>query len=141
MSRSQLMTVTPTAALVALLLTGCGGDDDNDKTSAASAPATTETEKTATQQEAIPAVVKVSIGDNFYKPQDITIKRGQSVKWKNDGAVPHTVTSDSDSSVKFDSSTLNPKAVYALKPSTAGKLTYYCTIHGKSQSGTVTIER
>ena len=132
------MTVTPTVALVALLLTGCGGDGDNDKTSPASAPATTATE---TQQEAIPAVVKVSIGDNFYKPKDLTIKRGQSISWRNEGAVAHTVTSDTDSAVKFDSGTLDPRGVYALKPNTPGKITYYCTIHGKVQSGTITVDR
>ena len=132
------MTVTPTVALVALLLSGCGGDGDDDKTSPASAPATTATE---TQQEAIPAVVKVSIGDNFYKPKDLTIKRGQSISWRNEGAVAHTVTSDTDSAVKFDSGTLDPRGVYALKPTTVGKITYYCTIHGKVQSGTVTVDR
>ena len=138
MLRPRLMTVTPTVALVALLLTGCGGDGDDDKTSPASAPATTATE---TQQEAIPAVVKVSIGDNFYKPKDLTIKRGQSISWRNEGAVAHTVTSDTDSAVKFDSGTLDPRGVYALKPTTVGKITYYCTIHGKVQSGTVTVDR
>ena len=132
------MTVTPTVALVALLLSGCGGDGDDDKTSSANAPATTPTE---TQQEAIPAVVKVSIGDNFYKPKDLTIKRGQSISWRNEGAVAHTVTSDTDSAVKFDSGTLDPRGVYALKPTTVGKITYYCTIHGKVQSGTVTVDR
>ena len=55
--------------------------------------------------------------------------------------MPHTVTSEDDSTVKFDSESLDPRGVYALKPTTAGKLTYFCTIHGKSQSGTVTVER
>jgi plastocyanin len=135
----RLTTIAACLACASLIAAGCGGDDD-DKASSATTTTTSAT-TTAPQHEAVPAVVEVSIGDNFYKPQDITIQRGQSVKWKNDGAVPHTVTSDSDSSVKFDSSTLNPKAVYALKPSSAGKLTYYCTIHGKVQSGTVTVER
>ena len=134
MLRSRLMTVTPAVALVALVLTGCGGDDDDNDTTAAEEPA-------ATQQEAIPAVVKVSVGDNFYKPKDLTIKRGQSISWRNEGAVAHTVTSDTDSDVKFDSGTLDPRGVYALKPTTPGKITYYCTIHGKVQSGTVTVER
>jgi plastocyanin len=133
MLRSRLMTVTPAVALAGLLLTGCGGDDDSDTTSAA--------EPTATQQEAIPAVVKVSVGDNFYKPKAVTIKRGQSISWRNEGAVAHTVTSDADSAVKFDSGTLDPRGVYALKPTTPGKITYYCTIHGKVQSGAVTVER
>ena len=132
----RLMTVTPVVALGALLLTGCGDDGDDDETSPASAPA-----KTATQPEAIPAVVKVSVGDNLYKPKDLTIKRGQSISWRNEGAVAHTVTSDTDSSVKFDSATLDPRGVYALKPTTPGEITYYCTIHGKVQSGTVTVER
>jgi|SRR5829696_3330628 len=134
----RLRTVIAAAAPLALLLAGCGGGDDGE-TTPASAPATTTTQ--TTQQEAVPAVVKVSVGDNFYKPKDVTIKRGQSISWRNQGAVAHTVTSDGDSAVKFDSGTLDPGGVYALKPTTAGKLTYYCTIHGNVQAGTITVER
>ena len=123
-------------ACASLALAGCGGDDNSSSSSSS-----TTTTTTTTQATAVDAVVQVSIGDNFYKPENLTIQRGQTVKWKNDGAVAHTVTSDSDSSVKFDSSTLEPKAVYVLKPGAAGKLTYYCTIHGKVQSGTITVER
>jgi plastocyanin len=118
-----------TLALVALLAVGCGDDDD---------PAPSAT---APKQEAVPAVVKVSIGDNFYKPKNVTIRRAQSIRWKNDGAVAHTVTSDSASDVKFDSGKLDPRGVYALKPSSPGDLTYYCTIHGKAQSGVVAVTR
>jgi len=131
----RLRRVIAAAAPLALLLAGCGGGGDGDSTTA-STPATT-----SNQQEAVPAVVKVSIGDNFYKPKDLTIKRGQSISWRNQGAVAHTVTSDTDSAVKFDSGTLDPGGVYALKPSTPGKLTYHCTIHGKVQSGTINVER
>jgi plastocyanin len=132
--------VTTGVALVALLATGCG-DDDDDGTTKASAPPSTSSTPTATQQEAIPAVVKVSIGDNFYKPKTLDIRRGQSISWRNQGAVAHTVTSDSDSAVKFDSGNLDPRGVYALKPNTTGKITYHCTIHGKAQSGSVTVAR
>jgi plastocyanin len=138
----RLMMATAGFVLVAVVLTGCGGDDDNGQATAPSGSATTATTPPATQQEAVPAVVKVSIGDNFYKPKDLTIKRGQSISWRNEGAVAHTVTSDTDSSVKFDSGMLEPgSSAYVLKPSTAGKLTYHCTIHGKVQSGTVTVTR
>jgi plastocyanin len=136
---NRLITIAVCLAFPGVLVAGCGGDDS--KKSSSATTTTTSTTTAATQQEAVPAVVEVSIGDNFYKPEDITIKKGQSIKWKNDGAVAHTVTSDSNSSVKFDSSTLNPKAVYALKPTAAGKLSYYCTIHGQSQSGTITVTR
>jgi plastocyanin len=137
----RLRAAAVALALLAMLVAGCGGDGNDDKTSTASAPANTATEPTATQQEAVPAVVKVSIGDNFYKPKDLTIKRGQSISWRNQGAVAHTVTFDPDSSIKFDSGTVDPGGVYALKPGTAGKITYHCTIHGTVQSGTITVER
>jgi plastocyanin len=118
-------------------LAGCG-DDDEDTNASTQEPAQ---QQTATQQETVPAAVSVSIGDNFYKPENVTIQVGQSIKWRNEGAVAHTVTSDSDSTVKFDSETLQPKGAYALKPGSRGKLTYYCTIHGKTQSGTITVNR
>ncbi len=134
------ITIAVCLAALALPISGCGDDDDDGDQGAS---AQTEATPTATtpQQETVPAAVSVSIGDNLYKPKDITIKLGQSIKWKNAGAVAHTVTSDSDSVVKFDSGNLDPRGVYALKPTTRGKLTYYCTIHGKSQSGTATVTR
>ena len=127
------------AALV-LPLGGCGNEDGDDNGGGDQA-ANTKTE-TAPAQETIPASVTVSIGDNFYKPKKLTIQVGQAIKWRNEGAVAHTVTSDGDSTVKFDSGNLDPRGVYALKPTTRGNLGYYCTIHGKAvQSGTVTVER
>jgi plastocyanin len=131
----------PGLALVALLLTGCGDDEGGGETTKASAQANTAPTPTATQQETVPAVVKVSIGDNLYKPKDLDIRRGQSISWRNQGAVAHTVTSDGDSDVKFDSGNLDPGGVYALKPTTPGQITYHCTIHGKGMSGTVTVAR
>jgi plastocyanin len=131
------VTIAACLAVAALAFAGCGDDDGT----SGSAQTATQQEKATTQAEAVPAVVSVSIGDNFYKPKDVTIQVGQSVKWKNNGAVAHTVTSDSDSTVKFDSGTLQPRGVYALKPGSRGKLTYFCSIHGKVQSGTITVNR
>ena len=103
------MAITVCLALAALSVAGCGDDDDED--TSAGAQTETQQEKTTTQAETVPAVVSVSIGDNFYKPKQVTIQVGQSIKWRNSGAVAHTVTSDSDSTVKFDSGTLDPGAV------------------------------
>ena len=133
------MAITACLALAALPIAGCG--DDEDEGTSASTQTETQQEKTTTQAETVPAVVSVSIGDNFYKPKEVTIQVGQSIKWRNNGSVAHTVTSDSDSTVKFDSKTLEPRGGYALKPASRGKLPYYCTIHGKEQSGTITVSR
>jgi plastocyanin len=122
-------------------IAGCGDDDGDDDQAGGDQAPSTKTETAPAQQETIPASVTVSIGDNFYKPKKLTIQVGQALKWRNEGAVAHTVTSDSDSTVKFDSGNLDPRGVYALRPATRGTLTYYCTIHGKGQSGTVTVTR
>src|SRR5829696_1238798 len=107
--RGGLRAASAGLGLVAVLVTGCGGgDSDSGSTAAAAAKATAS--PTATQQEAVPAVVKVSIGDNFYKPKNLTIVRGQSISWRNQGTVAHTVTSKSGSSVEFDSGSLSPGA-------------------------------
>ena len=131
--------ITACLAFAALPLASCGDDDDDEGSNASTQ--TTPQQEPATQQETVPVAVSVSIGDNFYKPKSVTIRVGQSIKWRNDGAVAHTVTSDSDSTLKFDSKTLEPRGAYALKPATRGELTYHCTIHGKAQSGTITVNR
>ena len=95
----RLATIIASLALVALLLAACGDDDEEGGANTGSQ--TTTTEQATTKQETVPAAVSVSIGDNFYKPEDVTIRVGQSVKWRNNGAVPHTVTSDDDSTVKY----------------------------------------
>ena len=133
---SRRVATATVGLVVAALAGGCGSSSDD-----GGSAATSEPKATSTPPEAVPAVVKVSIGDNFYKPKTLTVVRGQSISWRNAGGVAHTVTSDSGSAVKFDSGTLQPGAVYALKPGTVGKLTYHCTIHGTVQSGTITVTR
>src|SRR4051812_16666505 len=97
---NRLTTIATCIALLSSAAIGCGDDSSSSSTTAATT-STAGTTAASTQQEAVPAVVEVSIGDNFYKPRDITIQRGQSIKWKNDGAIAHTVTSDENSSVSF----------------------------------------
>ena len=136
-----LAALAASLAALALAVAGCGDDNEGDN-QAASTQTEPKAEPAPAQQETIPASVTVSIGDNFYKPKKLTLHVGQAIKWKNEGAVAHTVTSDGDSTVKFDSGNLDPRGVYALRPTTRGELSYYCTIHGKAvQSGAVTVER
>src|SRR3989344_1741495 len=49
---------------------------------------------TVTGSVAGTSTYNVSIRDNFYSPQTITIPQGSSITWRNDGSMPHTVTFD-----------------------------------------------
>ena len=62
------------------------------------------------------------------------MRRGQAAGWL-------AAMRRRPSAVEFDSGTLDPGGVYALEPGAPGKITYYCTVHGKAQSGTITVTR
>ena len=84
----------------------------------------------------VAAVKTVSIGDNFYSPRTISIKVGDTVTWRNDGAAPHSATADGGS---FDTGVFNGGQSRSETFSTAGSIPYFCTVHGQAQSGTVEV--
>jgi LPXTG-motif cell wall-anchored protein len=92
------------------------------------------------------AQVSVSVGDNFYDPETVTINVGDTVVWTHNGQAPHTVTADNGS---FDSHPDCPPDFNACMEagdtfshtfSTAGTVSYFCKVHGQSMSGTVVVE-
>ena len=84
----------------------------------------------------VAAVKTVSIGDNFYSPRTISIKVGDTVTWRNDGAAPHSATADGGS---FDTGVFNGGQSRSETFSTAGTVPYFCTVHGQAQSGTIEV--
>lgn len=97
-------------------------------------------------------VTNVKVLDNFFEPQELTIKPGEEVTWVFEGAAPHNVKAVAGS---FDS---HPKCVASetsqcSKPGApdfkrvfpkAGEFAYYCVIHGSANgvgmAGTVTVK-
>ena len=76
-----------------------------------------------------------------FVPNDTTIKAGTTLKWTVTGTIAHTVTSPEPGTqgVTFDSGTLNQGQSFSFTFTTAGTYHYYCKIHGKSMSGTITV--
>jgi LPXTG-motif cell wall-anchored protein len=90
----------------------------------------------------------VTVGDNFYSPQTITISAGQSVTWTypSSGSSIHSVTADDGS---FNSSPgcpgnvnacMGPGDTYRHTFSSAGTFPYHCLVHGFAMSGTVVVQ-
>ncbi len=75
---------------------------------------------------AAPKTVSVVINNFAFSPQQLTVKAGTKVTWKNNDSVAHTVTSNSGA---FDSGTLNTGASYSFTFSTPGTYSYHCMIH------------
>jgi len=72
------------------------------------------------------AAVKVSMGDNFFKPAKAKVRVGGKVRWTNNGQVQHNVTFGSGG---FSSGNLAPGEGVARKFKRAGKFGYVCTLH------------
>lgn len=82
------------------------------------------------------AAATVSVGDNFYAPASVSVFVGESVTWKNNGASPHSATANGGS---FDTGVFDPGQSRSATFSRAGTFSYYCTVHGLSQAGTVRV--
>ena len=60
---------------------------------------------------------------------------GSTVKWANNGALPHTVTLGG----QFDSGILMPGQTYSRTFGTAGTYNYLCTLH-PGMAGTLVVQ-
>ena len=83
------------------------------------------------------ASASVSVGDNFYSPASVTVNVGDTVSWKNDGAAQHSATADDGS---FDTGVFGPGSSRSHTFNSAGTFSYFCTVHGQAQSGTVRVQ-
>jgi len=70
---------------------------------------------------------EVKVVDIDFDGKVITVSVGTTVNWVYDGALPHTVTSDSD---VFNSGTLGDGDVFTFTFTEAGSFPYFCRFHG-----------
>lgn len=68
---------------------------------------------------------EVTIGDNFFSPNDLTIQVGDTVRWTYSGSRQHDVTADDFS---WNSPTSN-SIDYSRTFNTVEEVLYHCTVH------------
>lgn len=140
----RLRTTLVLLALGALAPIGCGGgggEGDAGVTTGAQTGTSAQATAPAARQPAVQqgqAGAAVSMRNIKYIPANVTVKTGETVRWSNDDAVAHTVTATSGA--QFDSGTVAAGGKYQYKPTKTGSISYYCTIHGQQQSGTITVK-
>jgi plastocyanin len=74
----------------------------------------------------------VIIENMRFSPQELTVHRGDQVKWINKDLFPHTATATSAATASkptFDSGSIAPGATWAFVASNAGEYAYKCSIH------------
>ena len=77
----------------------------------------------------------VTIQDFSFQPSTLTVPKGTTVTWHNQGVVDHTVTSDTNG--MFDSR-ISPGKEFSFSFSAPGTYNYHCSIH-TSMHGTIVV--
>jgi plastocyanin len=84
----------------------------------------------ANSGSAPPKVVTVVIREFKFEPATVTVHAGDTVEWKNDDVVPHTVTVDGEpQKPAFDSGSIQTGAAWRYVARKQGTYNYTCTFH------------
>jgi plastocyanin len=79
----------------------------------------------------VPVTVDVSIVDFSFVPGTITVHVGDTVRWTNSGAAPHTSTSGTlpKADGRWSSGILSPRQSFSFTFNEAGEYPYFCQVH------------
>ncbi len=88
-------------------------------------PSTTPTTQSTAPPPVTPQSGDISMIDNDFSPRTRTLTAGSTVRWVNDGDLPHTATLAG----VFDSGIVMPGETYARTFADAGIYNYVCTLH------------
>jgi plastocyanin len=61
-----------------------------------------------------------------FSPQELTVHRGDRIRWVNKDPFPHTVTADSK---LFDSRSIAAEGSWSYRAAKRGEYAYGCTLH------------
>lgn len=104
------------------------------------------------QTNSEPAVVVGMTNTLTFTPDTVLVQVGETVVWKNDSVIVHTVTADDeeatmDESVRlpegaqpFNSGDLEPEEMFEYTFDVPGRYRYFCIPHEAAMRGTVIVE-
>jgi plastocyanin len=90
----------------------------------------------ATVGSARAANVEVTIDNFTFKPQQVTVKAGDTITWINRDDIPHTVTSKT---MAFRSRAMDTDDKFSFTFATPGAFMYFCSLH-PHMTGSVVVE-
>ena len=80
----------------------------------------------ANSASAPPKMVTVVIDEFKFEPATVTVHAGDTVEWKNDDFVPHTVTADAGPKPAFDSGKIDTGSAWRYVARKKGTYNYTC---------------
>jgi plastocyanin len=124
-----LVMILPALALTAL---ACGDDDDDDDGNGSTSTAPAGGSPAGDD-------ANVTISDNRFSPDEVTIGVNHEVIWEWSGSNPHSVVGTFNGE-EIRSPTLTGSGTFVHSFLTAGTFNYQCGVHGSAMSGSVVIQ-
>jgi plastocyanin len=90
----------------------------------------------AAEAQDAPGLLEASIVDFAFEPETIEVEVGTTVRWTNEGELPHFVT---DRGGTFDTQPILPGRSRRVNFSVPGTYTYFCRIHATRMEATVVV--
>ena len=134
--------------VAAVLIAGCSDNQQPVQPTATTVPPPTPVVTVPTTTSPPTPISQSSVSDNTvliqdfaFKPQTITVKKGDIVRWENSDSTPHRIvfTDSSGRDTNTESSVLTSSQSYSRKFPDAGTYLYYCKIH-PDMKGSVIVE-
>jgi plastocyanin len=82
-----------------------------------------------------PRAHAVEIRNFVFAPLELTVDRGDTVRWTNADFVPHTATSRAN---RWDSGSINANGSWPFVADSTGRYEYYCVFH-PSMTATIVV--
>ena len=126
---------------MALAVSACGDDGNaSPAPTDAASPGTTEVVDDGADAS-VPAngeVVEVLTLDNNFRPEDLEVAAGTTVRWDNGGRNDHNIVPvDDTQDWGVDIADFEPGDVYEHVFAAPGTYAYYCTLHGTATAGMI----
>ena len=77
-------------------------------------------------ERAAAKAVEINVDNFAFKPAEVTISPGTTIRWINHDEIPHTIV---DQGLAFKSSALDTDESYTHVFAAAGEITYFCSLH------------
>ena len=110
--------------------------NSNNNTPAATQPNNSGQQSSSTTNQ--PSAT-INIVNMMFTPSQVTIQKGQTVKWTNNDSTTHTVTDDLANTGGPNSGDVPPGTSYSFTFNNTGSFQYHCSIH-PSMRGTIVVQ-
>jgi plastocyanin len=128
-------TIHPEMVATVIVLSGDGASSGGQESATPTPVETSLDETAASAASAGSTTAEVSVVDLDYEPRSISVDTGTTIRWVNNGDLPHTVTAGNE---VFDSGIMASGAMIEWTSSEPGTFEYFCTLH-PSMVGTVIV--